>query len=305
MADRTKAESSASAAEPKGEHLPHRLAKGVVPPGSFLVLRAEDGKRAASTAGGPPPFSVVLLHGWLQNLDAWLGVAQRLRDELAVDVLLVDFYAHGRSPCLRDTNMHTVHALIAQVRAVVTLIGWSGRGLVLGGMSMGASIAMGYALRFPASILGLLLLAPSGMPEHPLMPPTFGRSLSKALNGVDNTSAEERIEDGSSDGLMERLKARLNLVKLTPEYGVGELGLAALGRHGWPITVKAARYDILHTPHEDLWRRLVPQARVEVLRATHWWTCLNACKLQLERDPLWAEVRAAAAAADASVSSRL
>jgi len=245
-----------------------------------------------------------LLHGWLQCLDDLIEFGQRLRDARGTDVLLLDFYAHGRSPCLPAVRMHTVLALVAQLRRVVQIIGWQGRQLVLGGMSMGVSVALHYARWYPDDVCGLLLIAPSGMQEGMIHLTHAARKASKRLIGKEDLPPELRPgstvvqfaltgdheasrKRGALSRAVRRVLAKLNFVKWTPRYRVGEEEWAAVFDRRWPTTVVVGRYDFIHNPHVADWRRRAPHARIVISPATHWWLCKNAHELELERDPLW------------------
>jgi len=272
-----------------------------------------------------PPASadlgIVLLHGWIQDLSAWLSTAQRLRDAHHADVLLVDFYAHGSSPELRGVRMHTVDALVMQVRRVVEHLGWNDRGIVLGAMSMGVSVALHYAHVFPRGIRGMLLVAPSGMPERWNPLPHVGARVSSALLGSDTgdedsepagparsgslrgvrsfsrrssvRQAESRRRmSARSTSVSRRLLSRLNFIKRTPSYGHSDDTFAILSHFKWPVTVVLARYDIVHTPQEEEWRAKAPHATILVTPMTHWWLCTHADDLHIEEYPIWQQTTA-------------
>eukprot|EP00933_Yihiella_yeosuensis_P028059 TRINITY_DN21871_c0_g2_i2.p1 TRINITY_DN21871_c0_g2~~TRINITY_DN21871_c0_g2_i2.p1 ORF type:complete len:355 (+),score=40.29 TRINITY_DN21871_c0_g2_i2:42-1106(+) len=300
---------------------------GSLPPGSFVVLRGREAKQSEQYLAEPEenrePLSVLLLHGWLQCHQAWMGLAQQLRDQHGADVLLLDFYAHGRSPRLPKVQMHNVSVFLAQVRRVVEHVGWQKRRLVVGGMSLGASVALRYAGRYPDMVAGLLLITPSGMPEHLVSLVTAGRNIAKVLLGADQdptastqpipatrgmaakpplqhashaAAAGELLELKLHPGfdllpLAHRWLARLNLIKRTPQYDVSTSDFAAARAGKWPVTIVVGRYDIIHTPHVADWHRELPQARILVTSATHWWLCTCVETLGLEDDPLWSRAR--------------
>lgn len=288
-----------------------------LPTGSFIVLRAEDGLRRRD-ASASPSYSVVLLHGWLQSFDALLELGQHLRDTRCVDVLLLDFYAHGRSPCLPSVRMHTVLALVAQVRRVIETIEWQDRGLVIGGVSMGASVTLHYSSMYPDHILGLLLLAPSGMPEVQVISSfatNFAARVARA--GISEEDIPPQLRDGDNDtskgnpaidsfpdkstsvaghGFIykhtKRLLSKCNLVKRTPEYLVDSAIWALVSERCWPMTVVVGTYDVIHTPHIQDWKGVAPWARLIELPMTHWWLCSHLGGLKLEYDCLWDDVLA-------------
>jgi len=280
-----------------------------LPAGSFVVLRAEDGLRKREV-GTLPGYSVVLLHGWLQNLDSLLEIGQQLRDSRGVDVLLLDFYAHGRSSCLPSVRMHSIPALVAQVRRVIEIVEWQNRGLVIGGVSMGASVTLHYCSLYPDSVRGLLLVAPSGMPEVQIISSfaTHGPGrIAKAISGEEDIpprlrcrSDDEFSPDGAASETrhsfiynnMKGLLSKVNLIKRTPEYLVDDRVWSVISERRWPISVVVGIYDILHTPHVQEWKRVAPWARIVELPMTHWWLCTHMEGIHLERDSLWDDVLA-------------
>lgn len=260
--------------------------KTPLPLGSFLLMRASDGLYQGTTGS----LKVVLLHGWLQSFDALLGLAQRLRDIRGADVLLLDFYAHGHSPCLPSVRMHTIPALVTQLRTIVEHVGWNGQPHVVGGMSMGASVALRYAAGFASDVQGLLLMAPSGMPEHAVSLAHVGRVTARSLLGDDVPTSGRT--DNRQAGVRKRLLSKLNFIKTTPEYGIDVSVWETLRPKSLPVTVVVGSLDIVHTPQSSLWRARVPQARILVKTATHWGICQNVHDLNLENDLLWLTVSA-------------
>jgi len=304
-----------------------------LPTGSFLVLRAADvqKKGSASNVEDGGLLSIVLLHGWLQSSEAWLGLAQKLRERRA-DILLIDFYAHGHSPTLGKIQMHSVAALAGQVARVIGHVGWHDRRLVLGGMSMGASVALRYAAQHRHLVDGLLLVAPSGMPEPVMSIPRFGQAAANVLLGQGDlepvglqtvqtaTLVEAQPEpfERKDSGEMKELRlpglgvrlaaqrwlARLNFIKRTPQYDVGADDFAAAREFQWPVSLVLGKYDVVHAPHVPEWRREIPQARILMAAATHWWLCMGVDALNLEDDVLWNRARIHAAEQTGSASAR-
>ncbi|CAE8593158.1 unnamed protein product, partial [Polarella glacialis] len=235
-----------------------------------------------------------------------------------------------------------VSALASQVERAVDHVGWTGRRLVIGGMSLGASVALRYAARRPELVAGLLLVAPSGMPEPLVSLARAGSAVAKALLGAKDlppsaplapqvaaaapasAPAAAKVAISSAPGqaangevvewrprptpgleaLAKRWLARLNFIKRTPQYDVSEADFEAARSSQWPVTVVVGRYDVVHTPHVQAWRRKVPQARVLMTGATHWWICSCVDALGLEDDPLWDRARSGLALPEVVAVSR-
>jgi len=111
------------------------------------------------------PAKVVFLHGWCQSHACWLKTATRIRDRYGHQSLLLDFYGHGKSPYPTDFEELSPDFLVQQVRDAVKAVGWENESLVFAGISLGASIALRYAEKYPNSASSFVFIAPSGMEE--------------------------------------------------------------------------------------------------------------------------------------------
>ena len=107
--------------------------------------------------------TLVLLHGFLQNLDVWssyvLSYMHRLR------VITIDLPGHG----LTDTfcDVHTMDFMAGIVKEVLNAAGVDQ--CVMVGHSMGGYVALAYADRYPYTVKGVGLInshALADTPEH-------------------------------------------------------------------------------------------------------------------------------------------
>ena len=96
--------------------------------------------------------TLVLLHGYLQNLDIWSSyVLSYLR---SMHVITIDLPGHGYSECFGE-----VHSMDLMARAVQAVLDDAGvEQCVLIGHSMGGYVALAYADMFPHRLRGLGLL---------------------------------------------------------------------------------------------------------------------------------------------------
>ncbi|MBQ3983626.1 MAG: alpha/beta fold hydrolase, partial [Bacteroidales bacterium] len=96
--------------------------------------------------------TLVLLHGYLQNLDIWSSyVLSYLR---SMHVITIDLPGHGYSECFGE-----VHSMDLMARAVKAVLDDAGvEQCVLIGHSMGGYVALAYADMFPHRLRGLGLL---------------------------------------------------------------------------------------------------------------------------------------------------
>ena len=108
-----------------------------------------------------PKDVVVIAHGYGEHGDRYANVVERLVPA-GYAVHAIDHRGHGRSGGRRalvdrmDRVIEDLHGFIEQVRAR-----HGGGKVKLLGHSMGGSIALGYALRYPQDLSGLILSGPA------------------------------------------------------------------------------------------------------------------------------------------------
>lgn len=102
--------------------------------------------------GRENPYTVVLLHGFLQNLNVWSSYTLSYMRDLRV--ITIDLPGHGYSDCYADT--HTMDFMAKCVKAVLTKVGVSN--CVMVGHSMGGYVALSFATQFPYMLKGLGLI---------------------------------------------------------------------------------------------------------------------------------------------------
>jgi pimeloyl-ACP methyl ester carboxylesterase len=101
-------------------------------------------------AGEP---AIVLAHGFAGSARNLRPQARFLRDRHRV--ILFDARGHARSAAPEDPSEYTPDAFVADVARMVERA--ATKRVVVAGISMGAAIVLRYALRYPASIVGLVL----------------------------------------------------------------------------------------------------------------------------------------------------
>jgi pimeloyl-ACP methyl ester carboxylesterase len=97
--------------------------------------------------------ALVLAHGFGGSARNFRPQARFFADR--VSTWLYDARGHARSPAPRGPGAYSAAALVADFGSVVTQAG----GAVVGGLSLGASTALGYALSTQAPLRGLVLAA--------------------------------------------------------------------------------------------------------------------------------------------------
>lgn len=103
--------------------------------------------------------TLVLLHGYLMNLDVWSPyVLSYMR---SMRIITIDLPGHGYSECL--AKVHTMDLMARAVKAVLDDAGVSQ--CVLVGHSMGGYVALAFADLFPHHLRGLGLLHSHAMAD--------------------------------------------------------------------------------------------------------------------------------------------
>lgn len=82
-----------------------------------------------------------------------------LGDMPGFEVALVDQRGHGQSSPVTSVEGFSLGAMVADVAAVIAALGWSKP--IVGGGSMGAAVALSYALTHPDACAALVLAAPA------------------------------------------------------------------------------------------------------------------------------------------------
>ncbi|MCQ2259985.1 MAG: alpha/beta fold hydrolase [Bacteroidales bacterium] len=96
--------------------------------------------------------TLVLLHGYLQNLDVWSPYV--LSFMRSMHVITIDLPGHGYSDCVAE--VHTMDLMARTVKAVLDDAGV--KQCVLVGHSMGGYVALAFAEMYPHCLRGLGLL---------------------------------------------------------------------------------------------------------------------------------------------------
>ncbi|GAB5358393.1 hypothetical protein AAMO2058_000453400 [Amorphochlora amoebiformis] len=210
-------------------------------------------KRAPKYAGMRPA-KVVFLHGWCQSHACWLKTATRIRDRYGHQSLLLDFYGHGKSPYPTDFEELSPDFLVQQVRDAVKAVGWENESLVFAGISLGASIALRYAEKYPNSASSFVFIAPSGMEEGSFCLSVAGAKISRAV--IKTTKRIKNMGLGLGRLLrfwpVTRALSHLNLISHTPSYGVCQKLEYVRGKF---FVVLLGQYDFIHTPQVRKWKK--------------------------------------------------
>eukprot|EP00192_Tetraselmis_astigmatica_P006465 CAMPEP_0117654208 /NCGR_PEP_ID=MMETSP0804-20121206/3621_1 /TAXON_ID=1074897 /ORGANISM="Tetraselmis astigmatica, Strain CCMP880" /LENGTH=440 /DNA_ID=CAMNT_0005460473 /DNA_START=236 /DNA_END=1558 /DNA_ORIENTATION=- len=234
------------APEPVPEQLPPffwvvlRGAEAIVPP-TYTLLN---------------PSKIVLLHGWLQDHTCWLKTAMKLRDTYGHDVLMLDFYGHGRSPYLPNFHHMNIYTCVRQLRELLVHVGWLQHKVVLAGISYGGGVAQHYALKYPDHVDRMVLLASVGQSEPkwrmvPLAVRALGAITSQLLFSKTERDASSHAPPSERASFLTRLQGKLWIARKYPQHDLPDNIHVLLRR--FPLTLVWGRYDTLHSPNLRKW----------------------------------------------------
>jgi len=117
-------------------------------------IQAGDARVRSVTAGRGEP-TLVLVHGFGDNLMSWRAVF----DRLATDYRVIAFDLPGFGASDKPDGPYTLEAMTDRVRGLVRDIPGP---VILVGHSMGGEIALSTALAEPERVVALVLIAPAG-----------------------------------------------------------------------------------------------------------------------------------------------
>eukprot|EP00873_Tetraselmis_striata_P034646 jgi/Tetstr1/454910/TSEL_041774.t1 len=208
------------------------------------------------------PSKVVLLHGWLQDHTCWLKTAMKLRNTYGHDVLLLDFYGHGRSPYLANFHHMNIYTCVRQLRELLKHVGWLDQPVVLAGISFGGGVVQHYALRYPDHVERMVLLASVGQPEPtwrtiPLLV-RLSTVISRQLLFRGSVLDADKHSPPNRPGLLTRLRGKLWIARKYPQHDLPD-GIHHFLRR-YPLTLVWGRYDTLHAPNLRRWLCKEPPA---------------------------------------------
>ena len=104
---------------------------------------------------------VVLLHGFLENLEVWFGnnFAQELAEHYRV--IAIDLPGHGKSECVG--YVHRMEKMASVVKAVMDELGL--RRYTMVGHSMGGYVTLAFAEKYPGNLCGFCLFHSTSTPD--------------------------------------------------------------------------------------------------------------------------------------------
>jgi pimeloyl-ACP methyl ester carboxylesterase len=143
---------------------------------------------------GPP---LVLLHGFGGSARNWRPQIRALRD--AYRVVVYDARGHARSDAPHEARAYLPDRLLEDLERVVRETSGDARPVV-GGLSMGAGIALRFAVAAPERIRGLVLMAPPPG-RKPAVSRSWARDFADAIERDGLEAAGDRYAWGEQAGL--------------------------------------------------------------------------------------------------------
>jgi len=140
------------------------------------VVAGSDGLPIHYRLAGQGEPTVVLIHGWALDLNAWAAEMDRIAT--SHQVLAIDLAGHGQSGHERPT--WTVEDLGADVAAAITTLDL--RQVILVGHSLGGDVALEVNRRIPGRTVGVIGVDSLAEIGHPL-PAATQRDLLDSLDG--------------------------------------------------------------------------------------------------------------------------
>src|SRR5438093_6054423 len=162
----------------------------------IMVLTGAGERRARTPRRGRGPV-VVLGHGFAGSARNFLPQARALRDRYRI--VRFDARGHARSGAPAEAAAYTPEAFVADVGRVLDQVGAARA--VVGGLSMGAGIALRFALAHPERVRALVLAA---FPPGPRTAGTFAAvayAFADAIERDGLDAAGARFVWGPSSGL--------------------------------------------------------------------------------------------------------
>jgi 2-succinyl-6-hydroxy-2,4-cyclohexadiene-1-carboxylate synthase len=142
--------------------------------------------------------AVVLGHGFGGSARNWGPQVRTLRDRFRV--VVYDARGHARSDAPEAADAYTLDTLRDDLARVVDAHGDAP--CAVGGLSMGAGVALGFALAAPERVRRLVLMAPPPLPdEHGARGRGWAADFARAIDAQGLDAAGERFAWGERSGL--------------------------------------------------------------------------------------------------------
>mmetsp|Transcript_3374 Transcript_3374/g.7206 ORF Transcript_3374/g.7206 Transcript_3374/m.7206 type:complete len:316 (+) Transcript_3374:71-1018(+) len=207
---------------------------------------------AGATSHQPSGERIVLLHGWLQSSDVWLKTACNLRDRYHHDVLVLDWWGHGRSHTKNTTTKLRVETLEEQLINILRYYGWdTGRPLIFAGISLGGAILLRYQILYPDRVGRIVLVCSAGLSESWYTLPSLTYPLRASILMLGSALGSLGVD--KIPGLSQMFE-HVQLISTTPTYGIPEDMPKRLAERRVPLSLIWGRFDLVHSAQLKRWR---------------------------------------------------
>jgi pimeloyl-ACP methyl ester carboxylesterase len=186
--------------------------------------------------------TVVLLHGFLENIKVWEDYNKVLAKHNTV--FAIDLLGHGKTACLG--YVHTMEEMAACVKQVLS--DNNKRKAVLIGHSLGGYVALAFGDKYPDALNGLCLFNSTAKPDSEERIKFRNRAIDVVKNNHElfiKTAIPNLFVDTKTPAIRGAMRRVLNMALNTPKQGV----LAALEgmkkRPDREVILRFAPYPVL------------------------------------------------------------
>ncbi len=153
-------------------------------------------------------YPVVLLHGYMEALDAWDEFASELSKEFRV--IAIDLLGHGKTG-----NISTVHTMKIMAQAVEEVIKHLGiEKFVLIGHSMGGYVALEYLAEYPEKLGGLILFHSTPLADDEARKKSRDQAIEQIKAGKKVSLAKEHIQKTFSPKNYDKFVKEIGFLKI-------------------------------------------------------------------------------------------
>ncbi|CAM1349692.1 alpha/beta fold hydrolase [Tenacibaculum halocynthiae] len=155
--------------------------------------------------------TVVLLHGFLENLTMWNGLVEEVSKRNRV--ITIDLLGHGKSDCLG--YVHTMEDMAEAVKQVLTHLRI--RKAIFVGHSMGGYVSLAFANKYLKNVKGICLMNSTAQPDdderkeirekaNKIVRKNFNMMVKMAINNLFASTSKELFSNEIEKVLNEALK---------------------------------------------------------------------------------------------------
>lgn len=177
-------------------------------------------------------FPVVLLHGFMESLDVWDDIVEKLSQNYRV--IAIDLLGHGQSGNVGP--VHTMDVMAEQVKAVLDDLGLEKVGIV--GHSMGGYVALEFLKDYADMVECLVLFHSTPFPDTEERKKVRDEMIRKIKSGGKVSLAKDFVKQTFAKDNLSRLEKKIGFFKIIAINTSNDGIIAALeGMKGRPSYV--------------------------------------------------------------------